>query len=69
MFRGGSTDPAGYVSLCTSRGFGDVEHRRETSQKVLDYVKEQLKLKDSSRWVERETKNYRNDYSDDGRGD
>ncbi|XP_041460700.1 macrophage migration inhibitory factor-like [Lytechinus variegatus] len=51
MLRGGSTDPAGYISLCTSRGFGDVEHRRETSQKILDFIKEHLKLKNASRFM------------------
>nr|ANB86945.1 macrophage migration inhibitory factor [Paracentrotus lividus] len=51
ILRGGSTDPAGYVTLCTSRGFGDIDHRRETSQKILDFIKEHLKLKSSSRFM------------------
>lgn len=51
ILRGGTTDPAGYVTLYTSRGYGDIEHRRETSQNILDFIKEKLKLKNSSRFM------------------
>ncbi|XP_071491301.1 macrophage migration inhibitory factor homolog [Diadema antillarum] len=51
LYCGGTKEPSGYLILYTSRGFGDIERRRQLSQAILDFIKDKLKVPNLNRFM------------------